>query len=928
MRLGEKKILQSDEDWDFLAAHMLVLNQNWPRFLAERRRTAADQENSSDQEAVEAAYMIMKKIGLEDSSNVDKVIEQVAAEFFAQESVSLDGCFQLAQIAAKLGASVGDSFRYVTRDVYLRSPKQNSILFDEDSKLEELLPEQQQKTQMLHADYVAKFSSCSQEEWLKWISSGRAGLLTFISLVQKRVGYYGLWQIEQDARKRGLTGDLYSPYVTNRFVVEDWDFEDVCWLHWQALVEDDDRLWIKVADRILSQRDVYWSRAKSARVLQVATTGNTKSMTSEPLLPGWVLRLRDIRCLPDTRGFPRKPGDLLRRTPATESLMDVELFVDGHLDTEATRPLLDLLGVQSTPTGPDRLLDCLRALAEAENPPIHDVEKWYRRLDQMVTTGSTTDFQTIRQAFSSEDLILTEDGSWVEAAGVFLAAEEEDVPGAAVIRSSVRDLTLWRKIGIAERPTADLVLQWLKELPSGQKLSQEDTRRVRALLIRYPTRIWEECAHWLNLAGEWTPTEGFSYALTMQSLIPWGHLHLWVKQETADLHRLSGEVTGNPPFSDLPLLAGHVEERFPRNPMLAGRPGQKMWLTTFGIEMRRVELDTAEDTQRVRAVAEILARTSWYATSGLEIVPYIDGTPVGTPRQADVVWLNDGLYVDDLPKAKLAKRVPEEIGKVFGRSDIKVALDYSFERSLEDVRDYLEENFNLAMRGSITEVASDDARAETAEEPATPSKENDAESRRPAADLNGIGDGIPDGLAQDARDDETAPNLPDDDDLGLPDDDEQDLLNDVEQGPVNALDELAERPRPAPKPDKPKIMERFALAQGFRKETDGRFFHQDGSWIGRTQGNSFPWERRTASGDLVLCYWAKDHCLEGTPLQLEADIWGLIDQHPETYALILANADGGAVEVNGARLRAMREDGEITLYPAAYRLVYNHDNQS
>ena len=72
-------------------------------------------------------------------------------------------------------------------------------------------------------------------------------------------------------------------------------------------------------------------------------------------------------------------------------------------------------------------------------------------------------------------------------------------------------------------------------------------------------------------------------------------------------------------------------------------------------------------------------------------------------------------------------------------------------------------------------------------------------------------------------------------------------------------------------------------------------------------------------------YWPKDHCLQQEPLQLEADVWGLIEQHPETYALILSNIEGGAIEVTGARLRVMRDEGEVTLYPATYRLVYDHD---
>ena len=82
------------------------------------------------------------------------------------------------------------------------------------------------------------------------------------------------------------------------------------------------------------------------------------------------------------------------------------------------------------------------------------------------------------------------------------------------------------------------------------------------------------------------------------------------------------------------------------------------------------------------------------------------------------------------------------------------------------------------------------------------------------------------------------------------------------------------------------------------------------------------------SGDLVRFYWPKDHCIEREPLQLEADVWWLIEKQPETYAFILSDIDGNPVEVTGDRLRTMNEAGEITLHPSTYRLVYNHDNHA
>ena len=132
-------------------------------------------------------------------------------------------------------------------------------------------------------------------------------------------------------------------------------------------------------------------------------------------------------------------------------------------------------------------------------------------------------------------------------------------------------------------------------------------------------------------------------------------------------------------------------------------------------------------------------------------------------------------------------------------------------------------------------------------------------------------------------------------------------------------------PHPA-RAAKPPIMERFARAHGFRKDGEDRFFHPDGSWITKPTGTRF-WERRTANGQLFRNYWPKDHCLEHEPLQIDADVWGLIDKFPDTYALILCDERNDAVEISGDRLHAMRDGGELKLYPATYRLVYDDDDK-
>jgi hypothetical protein len=340
--------------------------------------------------------------------------------------------------------------------------------------------------------------------------------------------------------------------------------------------------------------------------------------------------------------------------------------------------------------------------------------------------------------------------------------------------------------------------------------------------------------------------------------------------------------------------------------LLAGAPEKKVWLATLGTELRRVELESPEDTQRIRLLAGELAETKWCPTPGLEIIPYIAGTPAGTPRRADVLWLDQVLYVDQLPKAKLARRVPEEIGNAFDRGDMRAALSYSFERPSEDVRAYVEENFKLAPLSGSFGTGMDGGNVSPVEEAITPSPGPGGEVDQ-GAGIQGTGDVKPDGSTADAEDR----------DATVESDDEHDLTTSAERHLV--------RPH---KPAKPSIFERFARSQGFRKESDERFLHEDGSWISRSKDTRSLWEKRTASGDPVRYYWPKDHCLERGPLQLEAEIWSLVDQHPDQYALVLSNHEGGPVEVSGTRVRTMLDRGEVALHPAAYRLVYNHDRHA
>ncbi|MAB12298.1 ATPase [Parvibaculum sp.] len=902
VRLGEKKLLQSDEDWEFLADHLIVLNQNWTRFLAEQRRGRSAKDTGRGDTA-EAAFAVLEEIGLDGTSDVNAVIERVAADYFKSGQPKLVECVQLAQIAAKLGVTIGESFRYASADRTLRSIEK-AVLFDENGALEELLPEAIQQTRFLHPDYVASFKSCTRDEWLQWISSGKSGLRTFPPLEETRTFSGRESSLNVELKKRAFSGRIEYRYKDPWFHVHDWDFPAELWTHWQRAAKTDDGIWAAVAERLIAEKSDFWSQKASATIVEEASNGHRRTVLRRGLLPMWASRLRELPCLRDVRGFLHKPGDLLRRTPETEALIDVEPFVHGLLDRETTRPLLDLIGVRNAPSGPERLLDRLRALAKSDRAPTHEVEKWYRRLDQMFDGSSTTDAQNIRDAFRTEKLILAHDGTWVTAGGVFLSGDEEDVPGAATIRASVVDLSLWRRIGVADRPSADLALQWLGTLESEKVLLPDDARRVRTLLGRYPTRIWEECGHWVNLLGEWVPVDTLKYTLSMQSLFTYGHLHDWVKRRTADLRQLSADTVQAVPFASMAALSDLVEERFNQPPSLAGLEDRRAWLTAFGVQLGRIEFADPADTDRVRALAEAIAATSWVQAPKLEVIPYLDGVPAGTARLTDVLWLDRQLFVSPIPKAKLAKRVPEEIGKNL-TTDIRAALAYAFDRSPEDIKDYLEENFTLGPEQKVI--------APVVEHPPEAEPIDDD-----VVDESFVEAGVD--VASTAMD---GTRLSEDDELATPPEPEQQPME-PDHGLID--DEIVTKPRAAPKPPRPSVMARFALARGYKADGDDRFFNSDGSWIGRANGARFPWERRSASGEVLCHYYPKEHCLERDALQIEADIWGLLDQKPDIYSFILVNPEGEPVEMTGTHLRALRDGGEITIHPATYRLVYDLDD--
>lgn len=878
VRLGERQLLQSQADWTFLSNYLLVLNQNWTRYLAEQRRIAGEEQDGTPGGPVEAAYALLRVLGLDETSDLPKVLAKVSDRFFSQPQCSREDCIRLAQIAAKLGAQVPGSFQFVTQDG-CRRPVTSDLMVDGEGDLDRFVDPSWYRKHVLHEDYGRTFTSCTEAEWRQWCGSPRSGLLGFVPFSRAHKTLTGERRLHEALAARGLKGEIVMPYQSRDFLIDDYDFDQNLWDHWKRQVAEDERFWALVMSRILKQPASYWSKATQARCLQVARNGHSRAVTHEPLLPGWIVKFRELLCLQDTYGRYVQPAELLRRTPETEALLDVEPFIRREFDTEGLAPLLALLGVRETATGPGPLLERLRALSGLAHPPVHEVKKWYHRLDQIIEHCSTDEFHQIETAFQTTPLILTNGGEWVRVAEVFLTADEEDVPGAAVVHPAMRDLGLWRRLHVQERPTAELAISWLKGLPSDQPLSPDELRRVRFLLPRYPDRIWTECGHWLSLEGEWVPTGSLAYALTMQSLIPWKHLFALVKGRTADFQKLPAELCEREPFSRLPRLGSCIEERFAAKPGSLPPAFSKPWLVALGDGLERMMLDDEAEMSRVRDLGRRLKRTHWQPAPDLETVPYLDGTPAGTPRRTEALWREDVLYVAQQSTAKMAAAVPQELSRAFDRADIGDALKLCYERPPEFVTEYLEANFALAEPEVEEAAARQEDRRE--ESPAV-ARSQVAVTHEPPQERPPV---PADWIKKEEREHDPAP------------------------------------PRPA-KPPKPSLIDLFAFANGFDKDGPGRYSHGDGSSLVKRSDSLFPWVYLSATGEPLRSYFDKEHCLEREPLQLDSAIWQLCQQSPDLYGLILLTPEGEPLEIPGWRLKELHESGLLSLYPATYRLVY------
>jgi hypothetical protein len=737
IRIGKtgkvKELRESVDDWKFLEQYLTYMDQSWISFLEEKSKGEENEREDSDLKKVRD---LLEKVKLSQPTPVDKVINHAARMFFKMEEMLLADAVRIAQIAARFNVRVEDGFQYVTKDKKRRQSEIRSfgdksgiecwyycssrriysrykkyIVFDKDDALANLLSVPDGESHVLHPDYSSGFRSCSQEQWDTWVSSDKAGILDFIPLMRCTDRMRTKPEVEEMAKKHDYTENLsYHRFKAETFSFESWDFHDDCWKHWDELAHDDPSIWVKVLKGIFRQGEIYKQDIYKQDILETKLyhlsprSENKKEMTYASLTPSWVVKMRERRCLLNRKGDPQKPKDLHRLTPETQGLSH-DQFVEGDLDCEANHKILNLLGVNTKPfdsDDPENLLERLRSLSEESGVSNDDVDSLYRALSTMTASNNESEFAPIKERFASEKLILIQDGTWQKALSVHLPplsvhlppSDSSDREGFLFIRSSVRDLPLWKKLGIKE-PSVESEIDWLKTLPLGEKLPSESVKCAKSIMKKESARVWNECQCWFNVKGGLVSADSFAYGLSMQSLVGYDHLFDEEKEKVADLRDLSSDIVSESPFSALPSLKDCIVEHIAEDCSQRDVIGGGEWLRVFGTILSRIKRKNEEETDKIRKLALSLSQIKIVEADDLRVEPYIDGNKVGDSRDDDAFWEEDYLYIKEMSSAKRAMVLPTEIARFFSDKDIESALHFSVDRPQDTIKLYLEEKFAL-----------------------------------------------------------------------------------------------------------------------------------------------------------------------------------------------------------------------------------------
>ncbi len=897
VRLGTTRRNLRSDDWEFLLNHLRVADDEWLQHLVvDKDRPPTGRGDSAD---LEACRLLLKELGLAEPTPISDVVEHTAQSLFTGESVSREDCVRFAHILAALDVDAPPATQYVTRDNCRRSMSDGIML--DDGELDVLVPEEWANKSLLHPDYADMHGVCDAAQWRTWSIGERSGLWAFAVLVEQKGRIWSRLEVEQFVRGRGCPPPSRYRYSRPNFSRTDFDFDEDLFKHWSQRAKAEPGIWGRVLSRLLKGPASEWSSSLNATVSESGSSYSYQ-LPCDPIPAQWVYRLRSLPCLSDTFGHPHAPAELLIRTPETEPLLGVEPFVAADFDREETKPLLLLLGARDTPAGAGSILDRIRALAAIPAPPLSELAKWYDALDRVLARRRPDDLTAIQEAFAGERLIFSAQNEWVSVGEVFQRLSDDDPPDLPVLHGEFATLAMWAVMGVAEHPSPDLLIEYLKGWESGRKLDGAELKRLRSILPQMPSRIWQECEHWLSLDGSWMPTTFFDLALFDDASIRVRELFPAVKQRTADCRSLSSDARHLPTLAKLRDLGQSLDFRLSRKQADLPPVVPKAWMRVLGSAFARIELPDGPQQAAIRESGRRLATTQWQPFRVLGVTPYLDGTPAGQDHEPEVLWDDHTLFVRQATVAKILDPVVAEVGRYFPGEAFQKAIRSCVERDEAFVAEYLAGQFALADK--VIEPPPD--AHEPVDEDGTDAPADDAPSgdgEQPTADAppEKAPPDAPAPTAEEPTADPTEPEPP----------------PEPEGAPEPSRQQRDRKPRDVD--ENPPLIAKFAVSRGFRWDgARDAYVHADGTQMVKAEG-LFPWEHR--HGERMLCrYWPSEQCLTKGGIELGADLWELIRKSPDTTALVLLGEDSRPLSLRGSEIVKMIQGGAVTLFPAKYRI--------
>jgi hypothetical protein len=896
VRLGSGRRNIRPEDWSFLLDQVDIIDDAWIKYLdSDPGKPSPESETNR-----EACREVLKSTGLAESTPLGDVLQQAAASLFSAQSVPMADCVRIAHVLASLDVEAPRALQYVTRENQ-GHPIDSGIVLD-DPDLKALVPDEWAESRMLHPAYAETSEVCTAAQWNEWANSPKSGLKQFGALSQTEDSIRSRRILEQRLSKRDVLRPRAYRYSRENFTWKDFDFDPLLVNHWEDRSTSESEVWKQIAERLLRGPASEWQAFLRASVNEC---GNTYTLTlqCDPIPASWIHRFRSLPCLPDTHGRPHVPAELLIRTPDTEPLIGVERFVAADLDREETKPLLRLLGCRGTPAGTGPLVERIRALSQTTTPPLRELGKWYDALDRVVGRRRPDDLAKLKEIFATERLILSDQGEWVTSSEVFQRATADDHPGSLVLHEDFGSLAMWAVIGVADRPSPDKLLEWLKGLESGARLDAPSQRRLRSILPQFPQRVWDECGHWLSLDGTWAPTTTLDLVIFDEAALRVRELFPAIRRRTADGRSLVPDVHTLAMWSGLRNLGRFIENRVKRKQSDLPPPACKPWMRVAGLALARIERPDPDQQAMIRSAGRRLAQSLWQSFRVLGVTPYLDGTPAGQDHEPDVLWDDTILYVREGSLAKMLEKVVAELGRQFPEESVHAALRSCFERDEAFVTDYLASHFTLA----DGDVAGDAQLAD----PAT------------AASLEATtsGEGLEEAEASPDPDERhgQAPTSLDDHGFDAPMMAPEPL---VDAGVGTGVPEPARQRRdrhPRESGDQATLIARFAALRGFRWDGGrGLYSHADGSHLAESEG-MFPWEHRRGE-HVVARYWLTEQCLGRGGVEVGADLWEMLRKAPQTSAIVLLDESGHPCSFLGSEILEMEREQLLTVHPAKYRL--------